>query len=259
MNLQELMRKIEDIAGFEPDYHLDLPNILSFGWFPFKSPIEVSLLQPITAPEKMQGLLDQMSPTVFRVGHVCPFNDTMTILAIFEDEDEARLYAVQTVSPNGVTQRALPPTRYTVSKHAPIYSTTAMPQDVFESEVAKEIAVVDESTGTDALLRIEALENIAEAAREVKEPDKELFEALKALDAIDAGEDEDPDDEDDEEEETPPTPGSPAPAPASVSPAPPAPAPAPPSPPAPVPVPPAPPAPAPAPAPVLVTESGASG
>jgi hypothetical protein len=159
MNLAETMTSIAETAGVELP---ELPLIATVGWFPVKSPIEVSLLLQLLAASAGTGeteedrrklaverereretLFAEMRPTMFRVGQICPLNRNMSVLAIFQDEDEARVYTLQTVAlkADGTIQ-TIPPTLYRLSRGTPVFSAAPMKMDVFESEIAKELQEV---------------------------------------------------------------------------------------------------------------------
>jgi hypothetical protein len=154
MDTNKLLDEIQDLADVEAK---DLPQTTNFGWFPRRTPFEVAMrLNTIQVPEgatpqqqqaaafEQQAMMDSMKITIFQVGKPCPFNTSMDVLMIFEDDGEARIYAVQTRPEPFATP--LPGTLYRISKVSPVYSATAMPPDVFKQEIAKELQVLYDDT-----------------------------------------------------------------------------------------------------------------
>jgi hypothetical protein len=237
VNLAETMTSIAETAGVELP---ELPLVATVAWFPVKSPIEVSLLLQLLAASAGTGeteedrrklaverereretLFAEMRPTMFRVGQICPLNRNMSVLAIFEDEDEGRIYALQTIQlpirPDGSIPPAIPPTLYRLSKGTPVFSAIPMKMDVLESEIAKELQAVFQASlpyGYD-----EAYENERFRAITARILPKETLEKIE--EELEAELDEDEDDED--KKETPvAAPGTgtpPAPPPSAVKPA----------------------------------------
>lgn len=217
MNLAETMTNIAETAGVELP---ELPLVATVGWFPVKSPIEVSLLLQLLAAsgptaeqladmteeqrrsltvgreKERETLFSEMRPTMFRVGQICPLNRHMSVLAIFQDEDEARIYTLQTVVVrlDGSAQPPIPPTLYRISKSTPIFSAIPMKMDVLESEIAKELQEVFQDSlpfGYD-----EAYENERFRAIAGRLVSKELIEKIEK--ELEEELEEDPDDKDDE-------------------------------------------------------------
>lgn len=79
-------------------------------------------------------------PAVIRLGEKSPFNQRMGVVAMFHNQDEVRVYAVPIDKPE---KNEIPtPTRYTLSKTAPTFFVEALPQAVFEAEIADELSVL---------------------------------------------------------------------------------------------------------------------
>lgn len=113
MNILDLAKRIESEAGVAD---MNITAVTAATWFP--------------------GPNGQ--PTVIRHGQPNPFNDSMTVLIMFQDTGELRVYAIQTKEGEGITPA--PPARYTLSKQAPTYVTESIPTlDLFVEEIATEI------------------------------------------------------------------------------------------------------------------------
>jgi len=83
-------------------------------------------------------------PVTFRIGEQSPFNKRMGVVAMFQNETEVRVYAVPIEKPE--KNEIATPTRHTLSKLAPTFFFEALPQDVFEAEVADELCELNEQT-----------------------------------------------------------------------------------------------------------------
>lgn len=159
MKIEELTERIETMAGVTV---ADLPVIAFYSWF--------------FGPDG--------SLTVFKLGDPCMFNPNLTVLAMFESDENVRIYGVAMGAPDPKS----PPTCYTLDKRGSTYSGASMNIERFIQEVASEWAIVDSDSTT------------AEKERErvvafLRDAPPGMF-ANAAADAIEAGEHEDNDDDD---------------------------------------------------------------
>jgi hypothetical protein len=120
----DLMEKIVRLAGVDDSL---IPIGRGFAWF---------------------GMYDRDSklgpPITIKLGEKSPFNGRMGVVAMFQNETEVRVYSVPVEKPekNEVSW----PTRHTLNKQAPTFFFEALPQDVFEAEIADELCTLDEET-----------------------------------------------------------------------------------------------------------------
>jgi hypothetical protein len=121
----ELMNRIVEMSGEDVS---KLPVGKGFCWF---------------------GMYDEESnkigpPLAFKVGGRSPFNKRMGIVAVFQNETEARVYAIPLEKPEKNEEVAF--TRHTLSKTAPTFFWEALPPDVFQAEIADELVVLANET-----------------------------------------------------------------------------------------------------------------
>jgi hypothetical protein len=120
----DLMQKVVELAGVDDSL---IPIGRGFCWF---------------------GMYDQVGklgpPITIKLGEASPFNKRMGIVAMFQNETEVRVYSVPIEKPE--KNEVATPTRHTLSKTAPTFYFEALPQDVFEAEVADELCELDEQT-----------------------------------------------------------------------------------------------------------------
>lgn len=116
-----LYKEIDALLG-DPDDHIPLPNLprgakYVWGWVP-----------------DSDGKV-----TTIITGEPWPFTKTQTVIAMFQDETEVRVYTLGNV-PNK------PPTRYTLAKAAPSIFAETMPYPIFKAELAAEFQALEEET-----------------------------------------------------------------------------------------------------------------
>jgi hypothetical protein len=122
----DLMQKVVELAGVDDSL---IPIGRGFAWFGMYT---------------QDGKLGP--PVTIKLGEPSPFNKRMGIVAMFQNETEVRVYAVPIEKPE--KNEIATPTRHTLSKQAPTFFFEALPQDVFEAEVADELCELDEQTAT---------------------------------------------------------------------------------------------------------------
>lgn len=189
--IAELAKAIEEESGLDIS---QLPQIGRFVWHARRTPVEVSLLFPLaqTAADQ-QELLDSMNPTVWKVNDVVPFSSGMLVFAIFEDVDEARVYAVPVDQSAG--KNSGPPTLYRLSKlgSAGIWSQQTMTEDAFKTAIANEWLAVDQDARTPEDEREDVIAYIGDLPDNypVKQLMRDLAEEAH-LDGDDDEEDEEP-------------------------------------------------------------------
>lgn len=188
MNQAQLIARIEEEAGVETE---ELPIVRSVVWFPQRSPLEVSLLygnipddnaglgRPVGSKEAaVKALMDGMKPTVFRVGNRCPLNPVLSIVSIFDNDTEARVYC----APVPVPGEPMPAggaehySRYTLSKAASVFTLTIMSEEVFINEAAAEWSDVFEAY-------MEVLDGLGGDDEDEEKEDKETPEGETAAPA----------------------------------------------------------------------------
>lgn len=117
------------IEGVRADFN-DLPKGSAFAWFPTTTG----------------------GPTMFKHGEPVPFDSYSRIIALFQDDGVARVYAMPAAPPNPVPAdwKMRSPTRYTLSKQAPTYFAETMSLDAMAdmlieewNEVAGELNAAD--------------------------------------------------------------------------------------------------------------------
>lgn len=184
----ELAAAIEEEAGLDV---AALPKIGRLVWHARRTPMEVSLLFPIVPEDGRKELLDSMNPTDWRVNGPVPFNAGMVVFAIFEDADEARVYALPAAEADAKSLG--PPTLYKLSKlsQVPLFSQQSLSLEAFKEAVANEWLAVEEDFTTaekerDAVL--EYLESLP-ANYSVKQAVLDIQDE-KHLDSVDDDEDE---------------------------------------------------------------------
>lgn len=150
MNYRQLIAQIEDEAGVNSE---ELPLGRSVVWFPARTPLEVSLLyagipeddpankRPLGSKDReVKALFDGLKPTVFRAGQICPLNAGLTVVCVFGDSEEARVYCAALVPPGDAPlANPQPFTRYTLSMKSPTYMVAVMALDTFVSEAQAEL------------------------------------------------------------------------------------------------------------------------
>lgn len=119
----KLLEEIDALLG-TPDDHIPIPALprgsrFVWGWIP--------------DPEGKMALIN--------VGHEWPYAKAMTVIAMFQDDTEVRVYAL-----GNATDKPLPPTRYTVTKAAPSIFSESMPLGILKAELAKEYAILENRT-----------------------------------------------------------------------------------------------------------------
>jgi hypothetical protein len=116
MNTIELSKKIVAQSGTED---IDIPMLATIQWF--------------------AGPWDATAPmTVIRHNETFPLNPAMLIFAMFQDDDEFRVYAL----PIKASTPPMPPTRYRLSKTNRVFSAESMSLGVFEEEMVDELQVL---------------------------------------------------------------------------------------------------------------------
>lgn len=122
--VDELMDRIVKMSGEDPS---KIPVAKGFAWF---------------------GIYDEEKkklgpPTALRLGGRSPFNPNMGIVAMFQNDVEARVYAVLLRKPEG---EDVPFTRHTLSKTAPTFFWEALHPEVFQAEIADELRILKGET-----------------------------------------------------------------------------------------------------------------
>jgi hypothetical protein len=120
----ELFTKIIEMSGIDPTL---IPQGKGFCWFGNYD--EHGRLGP---------------PLVFKWGERSPFNKRMGIVAMFQNDVEARVYAVPLEKPDKNEEVAF--TRHTLSKSAPTFFFEVLPPDIFQAEIADELSVLANET-----------------------------------------------------------------------------------------------------------------
>lgn len=206
-------QRLADLIEAEADVDiLNLPRHHAFAWFPVMTAIEAqiraSFLPEMTEEnksllEKERKRLDRaIKPTIIKRDKVWPLpsDSVMRVFEVFADADELRVYAFGEVIPEGVEGTVGMPTRYTLSKNAPIYGSEVMTEERWVSEVAKEWVEVEAQAEAAEIAKLEERAAVIEFLKEQLDNDK-----YGIMDAIDDIKDEvhrvEPDDDDDEEEE----------------------------------------------------------
>jgi hypothetical protein len=125
-SVPELMAQIVALSGVG---EIDVPVGKVFCWFSDGSYDEHGKLKP---------------PWTFRLGERSPFNTRMMIVGMFQDDVEARVYAVPCEKPQDGEDVAF--TRHTLSKTAPTFFFELLPPGVFQAVVADELKMLAEET-----------------------------------------------------------------------------------------------------------------
>jgi hypothetical protein len=113
--MKEFGERIMVAAGVDVD---ELPHGVMFTWF--------------GAPNG--------SPTVFRQGEPAPLDPQSRVIALFQNDDAARIYTIALVPPDPKPADWKPkaPARYTFSKLAPTYFVETMTLEVMADEIGDE-------------------------------------------------------------------------------------------------------------------------
>jgi hypothetical protein len=122
----ELFFQIIEMSGVDPTL---VPQGKGFCWF---------------GNYDEQGRLGP--PMIFKWGERSPFNKRMGIVAMFQNDVEARIYAVPLEKPEKNEEVAF--TRHTLTKTAPTFFFEVLPPDVFQAEIADELAVLASETAS---------------------------------------------------------------------------------------------------------------
>lgn len=217
----EIADAIKEGSGVEIS---KLPRHEAFLWFPRRTAIEVAtLLAQLPDPSSLaaiedgakreneqaqvaferQDLIASLKPTVFRRGQPWPFNDVMVIWDMFDDGDSLVVYAIADRDRAEKKKPGAPlpvPSRYTVSKSAPIFGAENMALDTWIDLIALEWATLGEDINGVEMERervLEYLRSLPEDYR-VRDAAADIEEEVHCIE--DDGED-DPDEPDGEEEE----------------------------------------------------------
>lgn len=144
---QELANLINEEAGLDVK---KLPLTTMFVWHAQNTPNYVALMYSADLPdEEKQRLIKSAKPTVFYIDAPVPLPGTngLNVYALFENEEEMRVYAVPVVGD------AYPPRLYRLSKNSvcAICSEQRMDWEAFVQLVAEEWTLVDsEMTAAEA-------------------------------------------------------------------------------------------------------------
>jgi hypothetical protein len=120
----EFFEKIIEMSGVDPSM---VPQAKGFCWFGNYD--EHGKLSP---------------PYMFKWNERSPFNSRMGIVAMFQNEVEARVYAMPVENPGKSEELAF--TRHTLSKTAPTFFFEILPPQVFQAEIAEELSVLSNET-----------------------------------------------------------------------------------------------------------------
>lgn len=74
--------------------------------------------------------------------------DGSLVIALFQGDDDVRVYTLAAEAAVGAGKEPPPPTRYTISKHQPAVFAEIMGIDTFINEIASEWVVVDEGVSS---------------------------------------------------------------------------------------------------------------
>jgi hypothetical protein len=107
---------------------------------------EISVLAAIPAGPPVGRALAWFDGVNFTTGKPSPIDDGMTVIAVFNDDNEIRVYAVPL---EGSTSGDQTLKRYRVTKISPTIFVESMPVDTFKACVAQEL--VDLSLATPAI------------------------------------------------------------------------------------------------------------
>jgi len=94
--------------------------------------------------QKAQILTPEGKPVILNAGSAWPMAPDMTIVAMFKDEDEIRVYALP--AKESTPQNKLVPCRYSCSRKGVGILMETMVPDTFKHLVATELASLDEET-----------------------------------------------------------------------------------------------------------------
>lgn len=195
MNYRELIAEIEEGAEVKT---AELPMMRSAVWFPQRTPMEVGLLAPLIPddnPDKgrplgskdreTRAMIDALRPTAFRVNNPCPLHGKLTVISIFADEEEIRVYCAPLVRVGEVADPEPPPfSLYTLYVKNPVYTLTVMNVDVFLKEVAAEWIIVAGSGDEDDEEEGDEEEEAGGGGQEEKGPEQPPDESTPAPVAV---------------------------------------------------------------------------
>jgi hypothetical protein len=124
VTLESLIARIQERAGVEIT---DLPQGAGLGWFPI----------PWDESHKYAR-----SVSLWQRGQSSPLNPAMMIIAIFDGDDEVRVYTLAIKGGDKGGDKPKPPTRYTLSKRSFQWFSEEMEADNFVQEFAEELTTV---------------------------------------------------------------------------------------------------------------------
>lgn len=136
---------------------------------------------------------------LIKVGEPWPVGklDGSLVISLFQEDDDVRVYTLAVEAEAG--KEPAPPTRYTISKHAPSIFSEMMTIETFIDEIANEWVMLDEGISTGERERAAVVSHLNEVARVPPWSNTMVERALNELAAqIEAGEHLEDDEEDDD-------------------------------------------------------------
>jgi hypothetical protein len=157
------------------------------------------------------GIASPGPPTVFVPGTRSPLDKTFTVIAMYQNEDEVRVYCVPTEDAaaaeeaNAVKEKrkpdmasALRPKRYTLMKLSPTFFVEQMINETFQAEIAAELRDLRDATTLPEDLEFEKIECSSEDCDQLNDHDasfcKACGESLEEAECGNCGETVDDDD-----------------------------------------------------------------
>lgn len=175
VTFKQVAERIREESGVDP---LTLPTAVEVVWFP---PPTAGGITPI--------------PVQIRIGEAYPQYKSHNVLAIFDDEEEIRVYTFPGTSADPKNPMAAAPRGYHLSKKAPTYVVKIYPIDALVTAIASDQSLVAYDMTPVERARIEIGAYIRENA------DKTIADLA---DDIESGEYEDDEDDDDDDDKEPP-------------------------------------------------------
>lgn len=193
----DIMKQIFKEAGVDPASDLPLGDLLVWYGHP----------------------TDPSNPLEFRVGQASPLLASHTVVGLFHDEDEYRVYTLDLSGKPPKSPKDGAPRCFHFSKKSPTYFAVLLPSvKTFVTAMALDWSVVAYDMQPVDRVRIEIAEYIRESKDEQGLPTMTLEDLAKSIESGEYEEEEEEEEDDDDKDDPEPEPGTPTPTPGASSP-----------------------------------------